>query len=202
MKIRSLNEQGEEEDEEELQNEELTRSCSELVFAYSLETPDCSTSMSDDDEAKSLAECWLQQQVGKTPDNTYARYCSESKDATLLFHCLPQETLAKQWLLNKLKLPTRTLHIFQKVSLASGIRRRKRNKSFGHQQNISKWLPLLRKISISEQYKDETREVVDKEERQVCELLSKVSLSHRRRKTVWTSHKAKTLGWAVTVSFP
>ncbi|EME26752.1 hypothetical protein Gasu2_14080 [Galdieria sulphuraria] len=196
MKIRRLNEQGEEEDDgDEMQSEELTRSFSELLFAYSLETEDCLTSKSDDEENSFAA--YSIEQVEKVPNNAYSED-SEAKNTTLLFHCLPQGTLEKQWLLNRFNWPTRALQ----VSFSSGIRRRRKNKSFGRQQNLPRWLPLLRKLSVSEQDRDETREVVDKEERQVCELLSSVSLSHRRRKTIWTPHKTKKLGWVVTVSFP
>jgi hypothetical protein len=200
MRIRRLNEQGEEEDkedeQEEMQSEELTRSCSEFLLSYSSEMVDCITSLSDDDEEKeSFVASRLGQKLGKMLES-YASHCS-GKNKTLLFRHVPDDTPTKRWLIDKFKLPTRTL----RVTLSPGVRRKRKNKSFAYQNTLSKWLPVLKKLSITENTKDERQEAVDPEERQVCELLSNVSLSHKQRKALWKWNGAKSLEWAVSVSF-
>jgi len=114
MRIRRLNEQGEEEDkedeQEEMQSEELTRSCSEFVLSYSSEMVDCITSLSDDDEEKeSFVASRLGQKLGKMLES-YASHCS-GKNKTLLFRHVPDDTPTKRWLIDKFKLPTRTLRV-------------------------------------------------------------------------------------------
>lgn len=199
MKIQSLNDRGEEqqeEEEQEMQSEEITRSCSEILFTYSLAN-DGLTTWSDDDDEKQVQQdslvttYWLQQQVGKILGNVDR---GELKDTTLLFR--PEGILPKQWLVNK--LPTRTL----RVSLSPGIRRKRRSKGFRNPQHFSRLLPVLKKLTVTEKHKSESFDTMDKEEKQVCEMLSSVSLSHKGRKSLWTSRQAQTLGWVITVSFP